>query len=95
MRFASVFVGPVQFELTQPVEGQRQDKPGRLFNDFLSKWGDGVHHVAFCVDDVNEEVSNLTARGVEVLARHEGDWAYVESRRTRQHRLRTPTTKHP
>ena len=79
MRLASAFVGPVQFELAQPVEGQPQGRPGKLFSDFLSKWGDGVHHVAFCVDDVNEEVSKLTARGVEVIARHDGDWAYVES----------------
>ena len=79
MRIASVFVGPVQFELMQPVGEQPEQGPGKLFTDYLDKWGDGVHHVAFGVDDVDEEVSNLTAQGVKVIARAPGEWAYLES----------------
>lgn len=79
MKYASVFVGQVQFELMQPLEGKQQVGAGELFLDFLSKWGDGIHHVAFCVDDVKASVSKLASNGVKVIAQGGSDWAYVQS----------------
>ena len=79
MKYASVFVGPVQFELMQPVEGKQQGDAGKLLLDFLNRWGDGVHHVAFCVDDVKAAVSKLASNGVKVLAQGGNDWAYLQS----------------
>jgi len=34
---------------------------------FISKKGEGVHHIAFAVDDIKKEVSRLEKEGFEVL----------------------------
>ena len=77
-------LGPILFELYQPVEGEplneniAQAVP--LFKDFLEKWGDGIHHIAFTADDVPKEVADLEAKGVESIAKSPtGGWAYLES----------------
>lgn len=79
MRFASVFIGPVQFELMQPVEGQEQRGAGKLLEEYLDTWGDGVHHVAFCSDDVREDAAGLVAQGVKQIADGGSDYAYFQS----------------
>lgn len=79
MRFASVFVGPLQFELMQPVEGQPQRGAGKLLLDYLNTWGDGVHHIAFCSDDVRKEAEGLVSQGVKRIADGGSDYAYFES----------------
>ena len=79
MRYAAVFVGPIEFELVQPVEGELQGDAGKSLTDFLNKWGDGVHHIAFMVDDVTAEVSKLIANGVKLLAQGGSEWAYFLS----------------
>jgi hypothetical protein len=69
----------------QPVEGQSLEghpleKEAKLYNEFLSAWGDGVHHIAFGVSDVKTEAQNLKARGANILTLEpSGQWAYVES----------------
>jgi len=79
MRFASVFVGPIQFELMQPVEGEEQRGAGKLLLDYLDTWGDGVHHVAFCSDDVRADAAGLVAQGVKQIADGGSDYAYFQS----------------
>jgi methylmalonyl-CoA epimerase len=37
---------------------------------FLSKRGPGMHHVAFEVDDVDEELARLAAGGAELIDEH-------------------------
>ena len=34
---------------------------------FLERRGEGVHHIAFEVDDVNQELKSLAAKGVELI----------------------------
>ena len=83
-RVGITFLGPIMFELYQPVEGEpvsegmAQAVP--LYKDFLEKWGDGIHHLAFAVDDVPKEAANLEARGGKAIAKSPtGGWAYLES----------------
>ena len=39
-----------------------------------------MHHIAFGVDDVKAETSNLSAQGATVLTQEpSGQWAYIES----------------
>lgn len=78
-RYAAVFVGPIEFELVQPVNRKMQGEADRSIQDFLDKWGDGIHHVAFMVDDVQAEASKLRANGVTLLAQGGADWAYFLS----------------
>ena len=47
-------VGGVEFELMQPVDGPS------LYRDFLEEHGEGIHHLQFLVDDLDETVGILT-----------------------------------
>ena len=85
IKIASVFVGPIQFELMQIVEGQSLaghplEKEAKLYKGFLEAWGDGIHHIAFGVNDVKTVTSKLKAQGAKVLTSEpNGQWAYLES----------------
>ncbi|OQD44298.1 methylmalonyl-CoA epimerase [Croceivirga radicis] len=53
--------GPNKIEL---LEATTEDSP---IAKFLSKKGEGVHHVAFAVDNIEEEISRLKKEGFTVL----------------------------
>lgn len=61
MRF--VQIGSFQIELVQPVEGEP------IYKEFLSSKGEGVHHIAFTVDDLEEETAKLVEKGIQVITR--------------------------
>ena len=66
-------VGPVQVELIEPG-----NHPGLAFHaGALEKQGEGLHHLAFYVDDVDAEAARLVAQGAENIASTPGNWAYV------------------
>ncbi len=72
-RMAFAYLGPVQIELVQPVEG-------RIFQSrFLDTFGEGLHHLGFYVDDVDGEVSKLLAQGAKLILTDPGNFAYLES----------------
>jgi hypothetical protein len=50
-------VGGVQLELCQPVEGNS------VYLDSLAEHGEGLHHLNFLVDDVDETASILAEQG--------------------------------
>lgn len=52
-------IGDKDLELIQPLD----DKG--TYADFLRKNGEGLHHMAFGVDDVDETVEFLTSNGAE------------------------------
>jgi len=54
-------VGGVTIELIQPVK----DAP--VFEEFLEKNGEGIHHIAFVVDDLEKETAKLVDKGIEVI----------------------------
>ncbi|MFO7741514.1 MAG: VOC family protein [Anaerolineae bacterium] len=60
-RIALVQVGDVQLELVQPVEGPS------IYRDWLDEHGEGLHHLNFLVDDVDEAVDVLAEQGFESL----------------------------
>ena len=51
-------VGPIALELIQP-EGEC------LQSEFLASRGEGLHHLAFFVDDLDQEVSKLAENGLK------------------------------
>lgn len=53
--------GPNKIEL---LEGTREDSPIRKF---IEKRGEGIHHVAFAVDDILAEVKRLKEQGFHIL----------------------------
>jgi hypothetical protein len=50
-------VGGVQLELVQPVEGPS------VYRDWLEEHGEGLHHLNFLVDDVDQAVAALAKQG--------------------------------
>jgi len=71
MVFANL--GTVQLELIQVVEG-------RLFHSrFLEEHGEGIHHLGFYVDDVDEEAANLVKQGAKILFGNPGRFIYLDT----------------
>ncbi len=56
-RFEKVPLGPIKMELVQPVTGQS------LQREFLDKHGEGINHIAFLVDDIEEETRKMAGLG--------------------------------
>lgn len=54
-------VGESRIELVQPT------RPESPVGKFLAKHGEGFHHVAFQVDDLEAALAELTAKGVEII----------------------------
>jgi len=61
IRMAFVYISEVEIELIQCTEG-------RIFqSSFLDTWGEGVHHIAWQFDDVDEKVKKLVAKGAKLF----------------------------
>ena len=54
-------MGPIRLELVQAVKGKC------IYTDFLKKYGEGMHHVAFEVEDLEKEVANAKSQGIEMI----------------------------
>ena len=71
IRMAFAKVGPIEIELVQCLEG-------RIFQSkFIDKWGEGLHHLGFFVDDVDGEAAELAAQGAALLIHDPGKFAYL------------------
>jgi methylmalonyl-CoA/ethylmalonyl-CoA epimerase len=67
--------GGIKLGLAQPIEGESP------WMEFLDNRGEGIHHVAFAVDDLDKEVAKLTKQGCSVLKRSAwqgGGSAYID-----------------
>jgi methylmalonyl-CoA/ethylmalonyl-CoA epimerase len=51
--------GDVQIELIQPLDG---DNP---YTEFLAKKGDGIHHLGFKVDDIEQAKAEFAKKGMQ------------------------------
>jgi methylmalonyl-CoA/ethylmalonyl-CoA epimerase len=79
MRLALCNIGAVQWELIEPLD----DKS--IYAEFLKKHGEGLHHVAFAVENYDEAMAYFKERGIGVL--QGGTWhgltyTYLESEDT-------------
>ena len=54
-------MGPLGIELLQPLEGETVHK------ELLEKMGEGIGHLAFAVDDLEEETAKLVEKGFPVI----------------------------
>ena len=73
VRRAFANLGPLQFELMQPVEGRPP------ISEFLDTHGEGVHHLCFFVDDVEAEVANLVEQGAKIIETVQGRYAHIDT----------------
>jgi methylmalonyl-CoA/ethylmalonyl-CoA epimerase len=42
--------------------------PGSVINKFIEKKGEGLHHIAFEVDDIEKEIKRLTSEGFTLIS---------------------------
>jgi methylmalonyl-CoA/ethylmalonyl-CoA epimerase len=61
LRIGVFNVGGVHIELLQPTV------PDNTIAKFIEKSGEGIHHLAFTVDDAAQELERLGAAGVEAI----------------------------
>ena len=73
IRAKFVQIGPVPIELIQPVEGESP------YMEFLDSKGEGVQHIAFAVDNLDEEMAKLVDKGVSVLVKGKAPAAFGSS----------------
>jgi catechol 2,3-dioxygenase-like lactoylglutathione lyase family enzyme len=83
MKMAFADIGGVQIEWIQPVEGRS------VYNEFLSKHGDGVHHLAYQMPSpkvMDEQIRYFKQHGVSVVQsgtwkgqKGEGRFAYLDT----------------
>jgi 4-hydroxyphenylpyruvate dioxygenase-like putative hemolysin len=75
LKGAEAQLGPIKFELIQPVEGESVQK------EFLENKGEGMNHIGFIVDDLETEVRKLEKKGFSVISSGKippsGGFAYV------------------
>lgn len=62
MRYRMCRLGKVDFELMEPTA------EGGVIADFLARRGEGLHHVAFAVDDIQDTMDTLGKKGVQFVA---------------------------
>lgn len=63
LRYVQAVVGDVEIQLVQPGE---HDSPQK---QFIEKYGEGVYHMGFVVDDVNKGEQVLKEKGLKILSR--------------------------
>ena len=76
IKVAFVQSGGVQIELIQPVEGEN------VYTEFLASKGDGIHHLAFLVEDMDAMKAEFAKKGFEpVFYRDMGvmEFAYFDT----------------
>ena len=72
-RILNARIGPITYEIIQPTG----DTPNRRF---LDSHGEGISHICFAVDNVQQEVAKLVARGATVVMTGMGGrFAYVDT----------------
>ena len=54
-------IGDIELELFENVEGESP------WGEFLDSKGEGIHHIAFAADDIDNEVASLTEQGASIL----------------------------
>ncbi|UCF11832.1 MAG: methylmalonyl-CoA epimerase [Thermoplasmatales archaeon] len=58
---ATILVGGIKIELLQSTH------PDGAIGKFIKKKGEGVHHIAFIVENIDESLKKLTAKGVNLI----------------------------
>jgi catechol 2,3-dioxygenase-like lactoylglutathione lyase family enzyme len=76
MKIGLAMMGELQIELIQPLEGKS------IYEEFLGKCGEGIHHLGFHVQNLDERVAAFRKLGIEVLMSGErvgAKFAYMDT----------------
>jgi methylmalonyl-CoA/ethylmalonyl-CoA epimerase len=61
VKTAMFTIGESAIELTEALDSESP------VAKFIEKWGEGVHHVSFVVDDIDAELARLKAAGFQLI----------------------------
>ena len=61
VREAMIAIGGSHIQLLEPLG------PGSAVARFLDKYGEGMHHIAFAVKDIEEALQHLTSEGARLI----------------------------
>jgi methylmalonyl-CoA/ethylmalonyl-CoA epimerase len=61
IKLLGTHIGETELEIFEPVRGKSP------WQEYQDSHGDGIHHIAFYVDDYEKAVAELTKKGVKVL----------------------------
>ncbi len=61
MRYRMCRVGKIDFELMEPTAATG------VIADFIAKRGEGLHHIAFAVDDIEDTMASLREKAVRFV----------------------------
>ena len=78
LRFARGDMGGVGLELIQPLNGHS------IYDEFLEQKGEGIHHLAFMVEDIDAEIAYMKEKGFKVIqtgAMPNTRWVYFDTDR--------------
>jgi hypothetical protein len=77
MRIGLAKAGPIQIELMQPLSGET------IYDEFASRKGYGLHHLAIRAENMEQSVSDMKARGFNVIQSGNRPgvvkWAYLDT----------------
>ena len=60
VRTAFMMVGQTKLELLEPTSDESP------IAKFIEKRGEGIHHIAFCVEDANEALADAASKGIKL-----------------------------
>ena len=78
VKFLLTNMGEVDLELIQPLGGPS------IWQDFLDKRGEGLHHLGFFVDNIDQGEENLISQGLNIIQKgrsDKGGYAYFDTDR--------------
>lgn len=58
---ATFLIGDVKFELVQPTQSDSRMKK------FIDKRGEGMHHIAILVNNIDESLKELNEKGIKLI----------------------------
>jgi len=70
IRAKFIDVGSIPIELIQPLEGDSR------YKEFLESKGEGLQHIAFAVDNLDEEEAKLVAKNVGIMVKGKAPAAF-------------------
>jgi len=70
IRAKFIDVGSIPIELIQPLEGHSN------YKEFLERKGEGLQHIAFAVDNLDEEEAKLVAKKVGIIVKGKAPAAF-------------------
>ena len=76
LRIARSEIGGLHIELIQPLKGRS------VYTEFLEEKGEGLHHLAFMVEDIDAEIADMEKRGFKVVqtgAMPNTRWVYLDN----------------